>query len=206
MQGWRYEVYSWWRQCTYSNCDANVFLCMLWCECPLGSMLWCECPLVGMLWWECLLGSMLMMRMPLWWCAMMLMSHWCMPWCEYPLGVFHDVNVHVGMSWCKCSCRYVMTRNALVQTQFIQKFLLFSKRYFFSAWNQNILKTRFIIHEKSSSFWLKAPKKMVITVKKSLNGAFTWNLMIWLKRLIFTIWLSKEMARFQGLFLEKRIL
>ena len=57
------------------------------------------------------------------------------------------------------------------------------------------------------SFWLKAPKKLVITIRKSLNGAFTWNLMIWLKRLIFTIWLSKEMvAHFQGLFLKKWIL
>ena len=53
-----------------------------------------------------------------------------------------------------------MTQNALVQAQFIQKFFLFSKRGFHNAWNQNILKTWFIIHEKSSSFWLKAPKKI----------------------------------------------
>ena len=49
--------------------------------------------------------------------------------------------------------------NALMPTQFIQKFPLFSKQSFLSAWNQNILKTWFIIQEKSSSFWLKAPKK-----------------------------------------------
>ena len=118
-----------------------------------------------------------------------------------------------GMQWCRCLFRYAMNANALLwvyhdtnalmQTQFIQKFSLFSKRGFLNAWNQNIFKTWFIIHEKSSSFWLKAPKKLVITVRKSLNGAFTWNLMIRLKRLISTIWLSKEMAHFQGLFSGK---
>ena len=46
----------------------------------------------------------------------------------------------------------------------------------------------------------------MITIRKSSNGAFTWNLMIWLKRLISTIWLSKEMAHFQGLFSGKWIL
>ena len=41
-------------------------------------------------------------------------------------------------------------------------------------------------------FDLRLPKKLVITIRKSLNGALTWNLMIWLKRFIFTIWLSKK--------------
>ena len=47
-----------------------------------------------------------------------------------------------------------------MQTQFIQKLLLFSKWGFLSAWNQNIFKTWFIIPEKSSPFWLKASKKI----------------------------------------------
>ena len=132
-----------------------------------------------------------MMQMSFWWCAMMRMPLW---WCnerECPLGYAMNANV---LLW------VYHDTNALMQTQFIQKFLLFSKRGFHNAWNQKILKTWFIIHEKSSSFWLKAPKKLVIIVRKSLNGAFTWNLMIWLKRLISTIWLSKEMTHFQGLF------
>ena len=58
-----------------------------------------------------------------------------------------------------------------MQTQFIQKFFLFSKRGFHNAWNQNILKTWFIIHEKSSSFWLKAPKNWW-----SLLEIFEWGI------------------------------
>ena len=130
--------------------------------------------------------------------------------------VCHDVNVHVGMSWWDVMmqmypCRYAMNvnaplwvyhdTNALMQTQFIQKFFLFSKRGFHNAWNHNILKTWLIIHEKSSSFWLKAPKKN------------WWSLLenLWMRHLL-EIWWSgpkdlslqidwaKRMAHFQGLF------
>ena len=93
------------------------------------------------------------MQMSPWEYAMMRMSAW-----EY------------AMVWMS-SGRYVRNENALLwvyhdthalmQTQFIQKFILFSKRGFHNAWNQNILKTWFIIHEKSSSFWLKGPKKKI---------------------------------------------
>ena len=50
-------------------------------------------------------------------------------------------------------------------------------------------------------FDLRLPKKLVITIRKSSNGASTWNLIILLKR--FTIWLSKRVAHFQGLFFGK---
>ena len=78
-------------------------------------------------------------------------------------------------------CGYIMTWNALVQTQFIQKFFLFSKRGFHNAWNQNILKTWFIIHEKSSSFWLKAPKNW-------------WSLLenLWMGHLLEIWWSSSK--------------
>ena len=72
--------------------------------------------------------------------------------------------------------------------------------------NQNIFKTCFIIPEKSFSFWLKAPKKLVITVRNFRIGHL---LEIWWsgsKDLFSQIWLSKEVARFQGLFLDKQIL
>ena len=139
--------------------------------------------------------------------AMMRMSLWCMQWCECNL---------VGMQWCRCPFKYAMNANAplwvyndtnvLMQTQFIQKFLLFSKRGFHNAWNQNIFTLDLLFMKSHLPFDLRFPKKLVITVRKSPNGAFTWNLMIWIKRLIFAIWLSKEMVHFQGSFLEKWII
>ena len=99
------------------------------------------------------------------------------------------------------SCGYIMTWMLWCKHTLFKTFPLFSKRGFHNAWNQNILKTWFIIHEKSSSFWLKAPKKLVITIRKSSNGASTSNLMIWLKR--FTIWLSKRGGTFPRLFFGK---
>ena len=72
-----------------------------------------------------------------------------MPWHEC---------LFVGMQWMQMPPLWVYhDTNALMQTQFIQKFPLFSKRSFLSAWNQNILKAWFIIPEKSYSFWLKSP-------------------------------------------------
>ena len=133
-----------------------------------------------------------------------------------PLWVCHDVNVHVGMSWCKCPLGACHDANVhlwvyhdtdtLIQTQFIQKFLLFSKRGFHNVWNQHILKTRFIIHEKSSSFLLKASKKMVITVRNLRMGY--WLRIWWFgsKDLFSQFGWAKEVAHFQGLFLEKWIL
>ena len=68
MQGWRYEVYSWWRQCMYlpvmqmspyRDGDANVLWCkcllmgMSWCKCSWCKCSWCKCPLVGMSWCKC---------------------------------------------------------------------------------------------------------------------------------------------------------
>ena len=93
--------------------------------------------------------------------------------------------------------------NILMQTQFIQKFPLFSNRGFFSAWNQNIFKTWFIIHEKSSSFWLKTLQKNWWSLLEIFEWGSTWNLMIWLKRFIFTIWLSKRGGTFLRPFFRK---
>ena len=117
-----------------------------------------------------------------------------------------------AMAWMS-SCRYAMNANAplwvyhdtnsLMQTQFIQKFLLFLKWGFLNAWNQNILKTWFIIHEKSSHFWLKAPKKMVITVR---NLRMRHWLGIWWsgsKDLFSQFDWAKKVAHFQGPFLKK---
>ena len=104
-------------------------------------------------------------------------------------------------------CEYIMTQNALVQTQCIQKK------------NPFIFKTRLPQHLKSKYsqiliyyswkvifFLLKAPKKLVITVRTLRMGHW---LRIWWsgsKDLFSQFSWAKGVARFQGLFLEKWIL
>ena len=53
-----------------------------------------------------------------------------------------------------------------------------------------------LLFPKSHPFFdLRLLKKIGDHYQKSPNGALTWNPMIWLKRFIFTIWLSKRVAR-----------
>ena len=63
--------------------------------------------------------------------SMMVPSHIFKPWCQYLL---------VGMPWCKCPL-------VLTQTQFIQKFPLFSKSRFPQRL-KNIFKSWFVISRK----------------------------------------------------------
>ena len=132
------------------------------------------CPLVGTQW----------MRMPVWVCNGCKCLIESMSWCECPFG---------GISWHKCfDAKTIYSKNSLY----------FQKRGFFSAWNQNIFKTWFIIHEKSSFFLLKAPKKMVITVRNLRIG---YGLGIWWsgsKDLFSQFGWAKGVACFRG-FLEK---
>ena len=135
-----------------------------------------------------------------------------------PLWVCHDVNVLMVHAMMRMQpCRYATNANAplwvyhdtnaLMQTQFIQKFLLFSKRGFHNAWNQNIFKPNLLFLKSHLPFDLRLPKKNWWSLLENLRMGHL--LEIWWsgsKRLIFTIWLSKEMAHFQGLFLEKWIL
>ena len=114
-----------------------------------------------------------------------------------------------GMSF----CRYAMNANAPLwvyhDTECFGENTIYSKvPFIFKTRLPQRLKPKYsqnlIYYMKSHlPFDLRLPKKLVITIRKSLNGALTWNLMISLKRLIFTIWLSKEMAHFQGLFSGK---
>ena len=131
-----------------------------------------------------------------WEYAMMRMSTW-----EY------------AMAWIS-SCRYAMNANAPLwvyhDTECFGANTIYSNIPFIfktrlpQRLKPKYFQTQFIIPKKSSSFWLKAPKKLVITIRKSLNGALTWNLMIWLKRFIFTIWLSKKgQCSSKALFLKK---
>ena len=113
MQGWRYEVYSWWRQRTYlpvmhmspyrdedAKClvmqmISNGYVGMPWCKCPLVGMSWCKCTLVGVSWCQCTLVGV-----P--WCKCTLIG---VPWCKCAL---------VGVLWCQCTlvgvpwCRYTL--------------------------------------------------------------------------------------------------
>ena len=157
------------------NRNANVFLQRWKCEFLLIGMSWCKCPYVRMPWRECPLVHMQWMQMSAWEYAYDVNA---------PLWVYHDTN-------------------ALMQTQFIQKFPLFSKRGFLSAWNQNIFKTWFIIHEKSFSFLLKAPKKLMITVRNFWMGY--WLEIQWFgsRDLFSKFGWAKRVARFQGLFFWK---
>ena len=122
MQGWRYEVYSWWRQRTYlpamqmspyrdedAKCLvmqmlSNGHVGMPWCKCPLAGVPWCKCTLVGVSWCQCTLVGM-----P--WCKCTLVGvPWCkctligVPWCKYTLvGVPWCKYTLVGVPWCKCT-------------------------------------------------------------------------------------------------------
>ena len=119
-----------------------------------------------------------------WRCKCLLMG---MSWCKYLL---------VGMPWCKC----FDANTSYLKIPFVFKSRLpqgLKPKYF-----QNLIYYSW----KVIFFTEGSPKKLVIIVRKSPNGALTWNLMIWLERFIFTIWLSKRVTRFQGHFLEKWIL
>ena len=137
---------------------------MLWCECPLGSMLWCECPLIGMQWCECLYGSM--------------------PWCECPIGSMHGANapllvcddVNVCMEVCHDASVPLGVWHKCFDVNTIYSKILFIFKIRLPQYLKNIFKTWFIIPKKSSSFWLEAPKKLVITIR----NLRTWHwLRIW---------------------------
>ena len=106
-----------------------------------------------MSWYKCLLGSM--------------------PWCKCSCSACHDANVHlgvcheckcplVGMPWCEC-----FDANTIYS-----KFPLFSKIKASSAFETKIFSNLDLLFlEKSSSFfWLKAPKKLVITIRNLWIG------------------------------------
>ena len=152
---------------------------MSWCKCPLGA-----CHDANVHLWVCL-DANVHVGMP--WCKCPLVG---MPWCKCswyvchdvnaPLWVCHDMNVHVCVSWGECfDANTIYSKIPFISKTRLPQRL---KPKYFHTW--------FI--KKSSSFWLKAPKKLVITVRKSLSGAFTWKLMIWLKKLIFTILIGQK--------------
>ena len=125
----------------------------MWC------MAWCECTLVGMQW----------MQMPPCWYVVMRMSPWCMLWCKCLLGACYDANVCLDMQWMQLpSCRYAMNANAPLwvyhdmecfgTNTIYSKFLLFSKRGFHNAWNQNIFKLDLLFMKSHLPFDLRFPK------------------------------------------------
>ena len=155
--------------------DVNVHVGMSWCKCPLVRMQWMLTPA-----WVCNECKCLLESMP--WCKCPFVG---MPLCECP---FVSISCH-GMLWCKHNL--------------FKNFFYFQNEASTTPETKIFSKLDLLSMKSHLPFDLRLPKKLVTTIRKSLNGAFTWNLMIWLKRLIFTIWLSKEMACFQGLFFGK---
>ena len=120
------------------------------------------------------------------WCRCLFVG---MPWCKCPL---------VGIPWCEC----FDTNTIYSKIPFIFKIKAFlaSKTKIFS--NLDLL----FPEKPSSSFLLKDPKKLVITDRNLRIGHLLETWWSGSKDLFSQIWLSKEVARFQGLFLEKLIL
>ena len=165
--------------------------CMLWCKCMLESMLWCECSIEGMQWCKCSLSACYDANAPLLVCNDV---NVCMGVCHdasVPLWVCHDANVPLGV-WHKCFD---------VNTIYSKIFFVFKMRL--PQRLKNIFKTWFIIPEKSSFLTWGSKKKLVITVRNLRMGHWLKILMIWLKRFIFTIWLSKKGGTLSGPFFGK---
>ena len=119
----------------------------------MSNFLWmqtkCNVSLDFCLWYKCFMTKM---QMQFLWCRCPLAG---MPWCECPF---------VGMPWCESYDAKCLDANTIYsKVSFIFKMRL-SQRL------KNIFKTQSIIPEKSPSFLLKAPKKLVITVENPQTG------------------------------------
>ena len=147
----------------------------LWCKCLITKMekrmssngyvmmqmFWYKCPFwvyndASALLWVCRDVNVpmvhVMMRMTAWEYVMAWMSSYRYAMnANAPLWVYHATN-------------------ALMQTQFIQKFPLFSKRGFLNTWNQNIFKLNLSFLKSHLLFDLRLPKKLVITVRNLRKG------------------------------------
>ena len=84
------------------------------------------------------------------WCKCLLVS---VPWCKCPL---------VGMPWCECFDANNLFKNSLC----------FQNQSFLGVWNKNIFESRFVIFRKVIFFffYLRLPKKLVITVRNLWIG------------------------------------
>ena len=128
------------------------------------------------------------MQMFIWCTCLLSKMQMQFSWCRCPF---------VGMPWCKCFDANII---------YLKIFLYFQIKASSAPETKIFSKLDLLFLKSHLLFDLRLSKKLVITVRQSSNRALTWNLMIWLKRFIFTIWFNKVMARFKGLFLEKWIL
>ena len=146
------------------------------------------------IWCRCLMQGCKCKVYP-WWCQRTYLNHDA----NVFLCVCNDANVHVDMSWCKCFD---------ANTIYSKILFVFKIKPSSAPETKNIFKSWFVISRKVIFlffllFWLKAPKKLVITVRNLWIGHL---LEIWWsgsKDLFSQIWLSKEVARFQSLFFWK---
>ena len=164
------------------NRDANVSLQRWRCK----NVLWCKCLLMGMSWCKCFLHGCHDANVPLmhammwpsaWDYAMTWMSIWCkcpligvswmrMPACRYAM----NANVRLDMQWMSMPAwgmqwMQIVSLRVCHDTECFGANTIYSKiSFIFKTRLPQCLKpkyfqTQFIIPEKSSSFWLKAPKK-----------------------------------------------
>ena len=116
---------------------------------------WCECPF-----------GYAMMSIPLRGYAVMQMSHCDMQWCECPI---------VGVQWCKCPFVGISWHECF------DAITIYSKIHFiFKARLPQRLKSKYFQNSIYSSqkvifFYLRLPKKLVITVRNLRMGALTWK-------------------------------
>ena len=153
------------------------YWCMPWCKCPCRDAMNANARL-GMQW----------MQVSLWEYAMMRML--CLGVCDECECPF------VGMQWRRCLIESMPWCECFdANTIYSKKNSLYFRPEASTTPKTKIFSKLDLLFMKSHlPFWLKVPKKLVITIRKSLNGASTWNLMIWLKR--FIIWLSKRGGTF----------
>ena len=94
-----------------------------------------------------------------------------MSWCKCPIGACYDANARLGMQWMQMfPWEYAMMQNTLLQTQFIKKFLLFSKRGFHNAWNQNIFTLDLLFMKSHLLFDLRLPKNWWLLLENLWMG------------------------------------
>ena len=148
--------------------NANVRLGMQWMQMPLWICNECRCPLVGISWCKCPLVHA-MMQMPFVWMQWMWMPAWVCNECQRPFGYAMNANVPL---------RIYHDTDALMQTQFIQKFLLFQNEASTTLETKIFSKLDLLFMKSHLPFDLRLPKNW-------------WSLLenLWMGHLL-EIWLS----------------
>ena len=198
-----------WCRCPHGAChDANVrlwvchdvnvplvhtmirmpFVGMSWCKCTLIGMPWCRCKLVGMHWCKCTLVGML--------------------WCRCRHGACHDANVplwYAMMRMPPCGC--IMTRMLWCNHNLFKNSFYFQSEASLVPEIQIFSKLNLFFPKNHLLFYLRLPKKLVITVRNLRMGALIWKSDDLAQKIYFHNLVEQKGGLFpRPFFLEKRIL